>query len=344
MDGLKQKSLGHSFLSQQWPLLFANFSVKSCWNVFKTKQHLLPRQPDFVCPFPCFEPIGAFSMPPAHAAPRLSTRREQGALRKPPRPSHANLSRVGKKACHHFPCCWAVPRWRMLATNRLETCFGFAWIPKKDHGLCVTTMKIDNRDLHLNSRFNAWSRISVLYVVGINKPSHILEPISPGPLPKLHRFSKKLSDSMPCALRACIFMYPRMDLREHPISDIQWCFLWNPRMSTHGKKMQKPSWLVFPGSQPRGGFMKLTFRGPILEISPVPMENHPFFIGKSSDMGHVPELLVYWRTSNKDLDITEIHEAGSFLACRGAYNPFSEAGKYLFIYFLIYLFIPSFTR
>ena len=179
----------------------------------------------------------------------------------------------------------------------------------------------------------------VLYVVGINKPSHILEPISPGPLPKLHRFSKKLSDSMPCALRACIFMYPRMDLREHPISDIQWCFLWNPRMSTHGNKMQKPSWLVFPGSQPRGGFMKLTFRGPILEISPVPMENHPFFTGKSSDMGHVPELLVYWMTSNKDLDITEIHEAGSFLACRGAYNPFSEAGKTF-----IYLFIPSFTR
>ena len=74
--------------------------------------------------------------------------------------------------------------------------------------------------------------------------------------------------------------------------------------------------------------MKLTFRGPILEISTLPMENPPIFHRKI--IGHGPcsgAMLVYWRTSNKDLDITEIHEAGSFLACRRAYNPCSEAGK-----------------
>ena len=96
-------------------------------------------------------------MPPAHAAPRLSTRREQGALRRPPRPSHANLSRVGKKKrVITFPCCWAVPRWRMPCDEPFRNMVWICLDPKKktmafalQH---VTTMKIDNRDLHLNSR------------------------------------------------------------------------------------------------------------------------------------------------------------------------------------------------
>ena len=95
-------------------------------------------------------------MPPAHAAPRLSTRREQGALRRPPRPSHANLSRVGKKSVSSLSMLLGCSKMENACDEPFRNMVWICLDPKKktmafalQH---VTTMKIDNRDLHLNSR------------------------------------------------------------------------------------------------------------------------------------------------------------------------------------------------